>query len=93
MPHFLVEIEFKAVADQEDLLKQRAFLERITNERSLLLAAVFKERSGKGMAIIKAPSIEAAKALYSEAPLAKKGIIGWTMTEITPSYGIAAGLE
>ncbi|SIO48921.1 hypothetical protein SAMN05444172_2350 [Burkholderia sp. GAS332] len=93
MAHFLVEIQFKAAADQQDLLEQRAFLERITNDRSLLLAAVLPQTPGKGLAIIRAPSIEAAKAIYSEAPLFKKGIIGWSMTEIAPTYGIPALLE
>ena len=93
MNHFLVEIEFKTVPDQEDVERHRAFLERITGEGSLLLAAIVKKGPGKGMAIIKAPSAEAAKAIYSEAPLAKKGVMGWTVTEITLTYGVAVGLE
>ncbi|MGF6601323.1 uncharacterized protein YciI [Paraburkholderia sp. GAS448] len=92
MAHFLVEIQFVAAAEQQDLLEQRAFLERIANDRSLLLAAVLPQSPGKGLAIIRAPSVEAAKAIYNDAPLFKKGIIGWTMTEITPTYGIAANL-
>ena len=93
MAHFLVNIEFKAPADQESLLEQRAFLERLANERSLLLAAVLPNSPGKGVAIVRAPSLDAAKAIYDEAPLFKKGIIGWAMTEITLTYGIAAGLD
>ena len=93
MAHFLVEVELTAKPTEDEVLEQRAFLEKITKERSLLLAGVLPERPGKGMGIVKAPSIEAAKAIYNEAPLYKKGIIGWTLTEIQLTYGLAVGLE
>jgi uncharacterized protein YciI len=89
MPHFLVRVEFKAKADQADLVEQRAFLERITKERTLLLAAMLPEEPGKGIAILEAPSIDEAKTMYSAAPLAKKGIIAWSLSPITLTYGVA----
>lgn len=87
MPHYLVNVEFKKPAEEADLLLQKAFLERVTAEKSLLLAAMLPEKPGHGIAILEADSKEAAIALYSEAPLSKKEIIGWTMTQLVLTYG------
>jgi uncharacterized protein YciI len=89
MAHFIVRIEFKAKAGDADLFEQRAFLERITSDGTLLAAAILPDEPGKGIAIIEAPSIEDAKALYAEAPLFKKGIIAWSMSPLTLTYGTA----
>lgn len=91
MAHFMVRIEFKAKASDADLLEQRAFLERITSNGTLLAAAILPDEPGKGIAIIQSPSIEDAKAVYAEAPLFKKGVIGWSMSPLTLTYGTALG--
>ena len=93
MAHFMVRIEFKAKASDADLLEQRAFLEKITSDGTLLLAAILPEEPGKGVAIIQAASLDAANALYTGAPLAKKGIIAWSMSPLTLTYGSALGAK
>ena len=93
MAHFLIEVQVKGKPNQDVMAEYRAFLARITQERALLLAGTLKVTPGKALAIVKAASAEAAEALYSEAPTAKHGIVNFTVTEITLSYGIAVGLD
>lgn len=87
MPQFLVEISFVAAPDESGVSEQRAFLERLTSDGTLLLAAVLPEKPGKGIAIVSAKSLDAARAIYDEAPLFKRGVMEWTMTSLNPTYG------
>lgn len=91
MPHYLVDISFRGPPSETLMGEQKAFLEALTKSRSLLLSAAC-ERPGTSLAILIAPSLDAAKAMYDAAPFAQADLIDVAVSEIRPMFGLAVGL-
>jgi uncharacterized protein YciI len=89
MPHFLVEISVVAAAEASDVLAHQAFLQRITDDQNLLLTAQLPDKPEKRIAILKAASIDEARSIYEEAPLVKKGVLEWTISNLKLTFGTA----
>jgi uncharacterized protein YciI len=90
MRYFLVELTVTGTIAEAALIAQRAFLQKMTEEGHLVLAGSLPDRPGRGAAILRADSPEDARAIYSEAPFVKAGLIDWVLSEFKVSYGIAA---
>jgi uncharacterized protein YciI len=88
--YFLVELTLTGTITDAALTAQRAFLQKMTEEGRLVLAGSLPDRPGRGAAILRAGSLEEARALYSEAPFVKAGLIDWILGEFKVTYGIAA---
>ena len=54
------------------------------------MAGSLPNRPGRGAAVLRAGSLEEARAIYSEAPFVKAGLIDWVLGEFKVTYGIAA---
>lgn len=87
MQHFLVHIAMIGAPDETALKEHKQFLDELTREGILRLAGILPDQAGKGIAIISAPTLEAATLAYGEAPLSKRGLIEWTVEALTPTYG------
>jgi uncharacterized protein YciI len=70
---FLVDITLTGTIEAALLDRQRAFLARLTEEGDLVLAAVLAEAKGRGVAVLKAASMEQARAIYARAPVVEAG--------------------
>jgi uncharacterized protein YciI len=88
--HFLVELTVTGIIAEPALIAQRAFLQKMTEEGRLVLAGSLPDKPGRGAAILRADSLEEARAIYSEAPFVKAGLIDWVLGEFRVTYGIAA---
>ena len=88
--HFLVELTVTGTIAEPALIAQREFLQKMTEEGRLVLAGSLPDKPGRGAAILRADSLEEARAIYSEAPFVKAGLIDWVLAEIKVTYGIAA---
>jgi uncharacterized protein YciI len=88
--YFLVELTVTGTIAEATLIAQRAFLQKMTEEGRLVLAGSLPDRPGRGAAILRASSLEEARAIYSEAPFVKAGLIDWVLGEFKVTYGIAA---
>jgi uncharacterized protein YciI len=88
--YFLVELTVTGTIAEATLIAQRAFLQKMTEEGRLVLAGSLPDRPGRGAAILRAGSLEEARAIYSEAPFVKAGLIDWVLGEFKVTYGIAA---
>jgi uncharacterized protein YciI len=88
--YFLVELTVTGTIEEATLIAQRAFLQKMTEERRLVLAGSLPDRPGRGAAILRAGSLEEARAIYREAPFVKAGLIDWVLSEFKVTYGIAA---
>jgi uncharacterized protein YciI len=88
--HFLVELTVTGTIAEATLIAQRAFLKKMTEEGRLVLAGSLPDRPGRGVLILRADSLEDARAIYSEAPIVKAGLIDWVLGEIKVTYGSAA---
>ena len=90
MRYFLVELTVTGTIAEATLIAQRAFLQKMTEEGRLVLAGSLPDRPGRGAAILRASSLEEARAIYSEAPFVKAGLIDWMLGEFKVTYGYAA---
>lgn len=90
MRYFLVELTVTGTIVEATLIEQRAFLRTMTEEGRLVLAGSLPDRPGRGAAILRAGSLEEARAIYSEAPFVKAGLIDWVLGEFKVTYGTAA---
>jgi uncharacterized protein YciI len=88
--YFLVELTVTGTIVEATLIEQRAFLRTMTEEGRLVLAGSLPDRPGRGAAILRAGSLEEARAIYSEAPFVKAGLIDWVLGEFKVTYGTAA---
>jgi len=90
MRYFLVELTVTGTIEEATLIAQRAFLQKMTEEGHLVLAGSLPNSPGRGAAVLRAGSLEEARAIYSEAPFVKAGLIDWDLGEFKVTYGIAA---
>src|ERR1700674_1789989 len=87
MRFFLVELTVTGTIEEATLIAQRAFLQKMTEEGHLVLAGSLPNRPGRGAAVLRAGSLEEARAIYSEAPFVKAGLIDWVLGEFKVTYG------
>ena len=90
MQYFLIELTVTGNIEEVTLAAQRAFLQKMTEEGHLVLAGSLPNKPGRGAAVLRADSLEDARAIYSEAPFVKAGLIDWDLGEFKVTYGIAA---
>jgi uncharacterized protein YciI len=90
MGHFIVRIKVKGTVEESDTAAQKAFLGALTKDKRLVLAGTLPETPGQGMAILRASTIDEARALYSNAPLLKRDLIDWTISELNVTFGLVA---
>jgi uncharacterized protein YciI len=90
MRYFLVELTVTGTIAEATLIAQRAFLQKMTEEGHLVLAGSLPNRPGRGAAVLRAGSLEEARAIHSKALFVKAGLIDWDLDEIKVTYGIAA---
>jgi uncharacterized protein YciI len=90
MQYFLIELTVTGTIEEVTLIAQRAFLQKMTEQGHLVLAGSLPNRPGRGAAVLRAGSLEEARAIYSEAPFVKAGLIDWDLGEFKVTYGIAA---
>ncbi len=70
---YIVDIAVTGPVTPQLLEQQRAFLSMLTANGQLLLAAVVPEASGRGMAIVRASSIDQVRELYAASPIIAAG--------------------
>ena len=63
MRYFLVELTVTGTIEEATLIAQRAFLQKMTEEGRLVLAGSLPDRPGRGAAILRAGSLEEARAM------------------------------
>lgn len=68
---------------------QRDALRALTEAGTLLLAGPFTDGLG-GMAILRAASLDEARAIYETTPLAATGAVTWAIREWDPRAGTTA---
>jgi len=69
---FLVEIQVNGTIEAALLERQRAFLSQLTVQGDLVVAAVFPETKGRGIALLRAGSLDQAKSVYARAPVVQE---------------------
>lgn len=84
---FVLSISLRRKLSPEELLEQRQFLQSLLADGTLILAGVFPDEVGKGMALICAASKEEAIELYSRAPVVREGLADWGLQEWRISAG------
>ncbi len=67
--HYLVEPTLKGALTSEELEAQRAFLRRLADEGTLVLAGVLPDVAGRGIAVFASGSLQAARDVYAQAPV------------------------
>lgn len=66
---------------------QRAFLSELRRDGVLVMAGRFADTRGGGMSILRAASLEAARALFSTSPLVRRDLVDWEVREWTVTVG------
>jgi uncharacterized protein YciI len=89
--HFVVNLSFRdGGPPPEAMQSQRAFLNDLLGEGTLVMAGRFADAGG-GMSILRADSAEAARERFSSSPLVRGDHVEWELREWTVTVGAEAG--
>ncbi len=70
---YLVDISVTGEVTPHLLDQQRIFLSRLTEQGALLFAGVIPAVKGRGLAIVRAASLEHVREIYADAPVVAAG--------------------
>lgn len=80
--HFVVTLSFPdGPPDPEQRDAQRAFLDSLVQDGTLLAAGVFADDRGGGMSLLRASSLDDATSRFSKSPLVEAGVVSWDVRE------------
>jgi uncharacterized protein YciI len=86
--HFTVQLTFPRGAPEPDERDaQREFLKGLLEEGTLRLAGVFTDERGGGLAILRADSLDDARATYDRSPLVQAGRVDLDVRELNVTWG------
>lgn len=87
--HFVVQLTFpRGAPEPEERAAQQAFLKRLLEDGTLMLAGVFTDERGGGLAILRADSLDDARAIYDRSPLVEAGRVDLDVREWNVTWGL-----
>ena len=88
--HFVVQLTFpRGAPTPEERQAQQQFLKRLVEEGTLMIAGVYPDERGGGMAVIRAGSVEEARLIYDESPLVAANRVDLDVREWKITWGLA----